>query len=203
MTKFLFIRHGAHDLLFNRIAGRQAGVHLNELGRQQAEQLAERLPALRINAIYSGPLERARETAEPMCRRLNLPLQIAEEFTEIDPGEWVNRTFEELAEISGWSDFNVFRSCTAAPGGESMLEVQVRVLRKLHELRKQHQFVAIFSHGDVIRAILALVLGMSLDLFLRIEVDPASLSLIELSENCARVRFLNLPCESSPLHLPD
>ncbi|HEV3410463.1 MAG TPA: histidine phosphatase family protein [Chthoniobacterales bacterium] len=203
MTKFLFIRHGAHDLLFKRIAGRQAGVHLNELGREQAAQLAERLSQLSIEAIYSGPLERARETAEPICRRLNLPLQIADEFTEIDPGEWANRTFEELAQISGWSDFNVFRSCTAAPGGESMLEVQVRVVRKLHELRKPHQFVAIFSHGDVIRAIAALVLGMPLDLFLRIEIDPASMTLIEMSENFARVRFLNLPCEGAPLHLPD
>ncbi|MCA1660546.1 MAG: histidine phosphatase family protein, partial [Verrucomicrobiaceae bacterium] len=115
----------------------------------------------------------------------------------------VNRTFQELQEITGWSDFNVFRSCTAAPGGESMLQVQVRVLRKLHELRKQHQFVAIFSHGDVIRAIAALVLGMPLDLFLRIEIEPASTTLIEMSENFARVRFLNLPCESAPLQLSE
>src|SRR5215212_658666 len=117
MTRFLFIRHGAHDLLFNRIAGLQADVHINEAGRKQAEQLATRLSRLPIDAIYSGPLERARETAEPLCRALNLPLQIAEEFTEIDPGEWVNRTFAELNDISGWSDFNSFRSCTTAPGG--------------------------------------------------------------------------------------
>src|SRR4051794_29794340 len=109
MARFLFIRHGAHDLLFNRIAGRQAGVHLNEAGRRQAEELATRLGRLPIDAIYSGPLERARETADPVCGALNLPLQIAEEFTEIDPGDWVNRTFAELQDISGWSDFNTFR----------------------------------------------------------------------------------------------
>jgi broad specificity phosphatase PhoE len=199
VTRFLFIRHGAHDLLFNRIAGRQPGVHINEAGRQQAEQLATRLSSLPIDAIYSGPLERVRETAEPVCRRLNLPLQIAEEFTEIDPGEWTNRTFAELQTISGWSDFNVFRSCTSAPGGESMLDVQTRVARKLCELRSRHQFVAIFSHGDVIRGIVTLVLGMPLDLFLRIEIDPASLTLIEFGENFARVLFLNVPCEATPL----
>jgi probable phosphoglycerate mutase len=199
MARFLFIRHGAHDLLFDRIAGRQAGVHINEAGCKQAEQLATRLSRLPIDAIYSGPLERARETAEPVCRALNLPLQIADEFTEIDPGEWVNRTFTELREVSGWSDFNTFRSCTAAPGGESMLEVQLRVMRKLRELRAEHQFVAIFSHGDVIRAIVTLVLGMPLDLFLRIEIDPASLTLLEFRENFARVLFLNVPCEATPL----
>lgn len=202
MTRFLFIRHGAHDLLFKRIAGRQPDVHLNEEGRRQAEQLAPRLSRLPIDAIFSGPLERARETAEPVCRALNLPLQIAEEFTEIDPGEWTNRTFEELQNVSGWSDFNTFRSCTTAPGGESMLEVQVRVVRKLRELSARHQFAVVFSHGDVIRAIVTLVLGMPLDLFLRIEIDPASLTLIEFGENFARVLFLNLPCEATPLEFP-
>src|SRR5215212_9816 len=202
MTRFLFIRHGAHDLLFNRIAGRQTGVHINDAGRMQAEQLATRLSRLPIDAIYCGPRERARETAEPVSRRLNLPLQIADEFTEIDPGEWSNRTFAELQNVSGWSDFNVFRSCTSAPGGESMLDVQARVARKLCELQSRNQFVAIFSHGDVIRAIVTLVLGIPLDLFLRIEIDPASLTLIEFGENFARVLFLNLPCEASPLELP-
>jgi broad specificity phosphatase PhoE len=88
------------------------------------------------------------------------------------------------------------------PGGESMLEVQTRVMRKLYELRDKHQFVAIVTHGDVIRAIVTLVLGMPLDLIHRIEIDPASLTLIELGTDFARVRLLNDPCESTPLRLP-
>jgi probable phosphoglycerate mutase len=201
-TNFLFIRHGAHDLLGKRIAGRQAGVHLNRLGEEQAERLAERLSLLPIDAIYSGPLERVRETAEPICRQFNLPLQIAEEFTEVNFGDWTNSTFDELSAAPLWPHFNSFRSSTRPPNGELMLEIQARVLRKLAELRAQHQFVAIVSHGDVIRATLAHFLGVHLDSFQRIEIDPAASSLVEVGDDFVKVRLLNLPCEGSPLVLP-
>ena len=201
-TNFLFIRHGAHDLLGKRIAGRQAGVHLNALGEEQAEQLSKRLSLLPIDAIYSGPLERVRETADPICRQFGLPLQIAEEFTEIDFGEWTNCSFDELANDARWQQFNSFRSSTCAPAGELMLETQARVLRKLEELRSQHQFVAIVSHGDVIRATLAHFLGVHLDSFHRIEIDPASLSLVEIGDDFVKVRLVNAPHEGSPLKLP-
>ena len=201
-TNFLFIRHGAHDLLGKRIAGRQAGVHLNQLGQQQAQRLAERLSLLPIDAVYSGPLERVRETAEPICRRFNLPLQVAEEFTEVDFGDWTNFTFEELSAVARWRLFNSFRSSTRPPNGELMLEIQARVLRKLAELREQHQFVAIVSHGDVIRATLAHFLGVHLDSFHRIEIDPAASSLVEVGDDFVKVRLVNLPCDGSALVLP-
>lgn len=201
-TNFLFIRHGAHDYLGRAIAGRRAGVHLNELGCQQAEHLAEKVSLLPIDAIYSGPLERVRETAEPLCRRFNLPLQIADEFTEVEVGDWTDRPFIELANEPLWSQFNAFRSSTAAPNGELMLEVQARALRKLAELRGQHRFVVIVTHGDVVRALMAHFLGMHLDLFFRIEIDPASLSLLEFGTNFALVRLLNAPSSGSPLELP-
>ena len=201
-TNFLFIRHGAHDLLGKRIAGRQPGVHLNALGKEQAERLGERLSLLPLDAVYSGPLERVRETAEPICRHFGLPLQVAEEFTEVDFGDWTNWTFEELANVSQWRQFNSFRSTTAAPNGELMLQIQARVLRKLTELRAAHQFVAIVSHGDVIRATLAHLLGVHLDSFHRIEIDPASLSLVEIGDDFVKVRLLNAPHDGSPLQLP-
>jgi probable phosphoglycerate mutase len=201
-TNFLFIRHGAHDYLGRAIAGRLPGVHINDLGRSQAEHLAEKLSLLPVDAIYSGPLERVRETADPICRRFNLPLEVAEEFTEIGVGEWQDRPFTELSQLPLWKQINTFRSSTQFPGGELMLEVQVRALRKLNELRGKHQFVVIVTHGDVVRAVMAHFLGMHLDLFLRIEIDPASLSLLEYGDDYAIVRLLNSPSSGSPLELP-
>ncbi len=202
MTNFLLIRHAAHDYLGRAIAGRQPRIHLNDFGRQQAEQLATRLSELPIEAIYSSPLERAVETAEPVGRRFGLPIEIAEEFTELDFGEWTNCTFAELKADSQWRAFNSFRSCTAASGGELMCDVQARMLRKISELRGKHQFVAIFGHGDPIRATIAHLLGVHLDMFQRIEIDPASVSLVELGDDWLRVRLLNASAEGEPLRLP-
>ena len=202
MANFLFIRHGAHDYLGRAIAGRKAGVRLNELGRQQAAHLPDKLSLLSINAIYSGPLERVRETAEPLCQRRQLPLQIDDAFTEVNVAEWEDRPFTDLAKEPLWQRFNSFRSSTSAEGGELMLEVQARALRKLNELRAQHEFVVIVTHGDVVRAVMAHFLGMHLDLFFRIEIDPASLSLLELGDDFAVVRLLNAPSTGSPLELP-
>lgn len=202
MANFLFIRHGAHDYLGRAIAGSRPGVHLNERGREQAEHLVEKLSLLHIDAIYSGPLERVRETAEPLCRARNLPLQIADAFTEIGLGDWVDRTFTDLAAEQLWGHYNSFRSSTTAPEGELMLEVQARVVRKLTELRRQHELAVIVTHGDVIRTAFAHFLGVHLDLFQRIEIDPASLSLLELGDNFACVRLLNAPSTGSPLELP-
>jgi broad specificity phosphatase PhoE len=134
--------------------------------------------------------------------RFNLPLKIAGEFTEIGVGEWEDGAFTELNGQPLWLRFNSFRSSTAAPGGELMLEVQARVVRKLIELRGQHDFVVIVSHGDVIRCAMSHFLGVHLELFQRIEIDPASLSLLEFGEDFARVRLLNVPSSGSPLELP-
>ena len=202
MTNFLLIRHAAHDYLGRAIAGRQAGVHLNDFGRQQADELARRLSELPIEAIYSSPLERALETADPVGRRLGLPIETAEEFTEVDFGEWTNCTFAELESDPLWRSFNSFRSCTAAPGGELMSDVQSRMLHKMFELRPKHQFVALFGHGDPIRATIAHLLGVHLDMFQRIEIDPASISLVELGDDWLKVRLLNAGAEGEPLRLP-
>jgi broad specificity phosphatase PhoE len=201
LTTFLLIRHAAHDYLGRAIAGRQPGIHLNEMGRRQAQQLATRLSSLPIDAIYSSPLDRAQETAEPVARRFDLPVRIAHEFTEFDFGDWTNRTFTELQNDSHWRAFNSFRSCTAAPSGELMSEVEARMVRKIFELGDQHRYLAIFGHGDPIRAALAHFLGIHLDLFQRIEVDAASINVVELGQDWLRVRLLNATCEGEPLQL--
>ena len=190
-TIFVFVRHGENDLIRSRVAGRQSGVHLNERGRKQAQKIADALSRFPIDAIYSGPLERACETATPLCERLDLPLQVAEEFNEIDFGNWTNVSFAELAKIPEWRPWNSFRSFSATPNGEMMIEVQARVLRKMLEVRRHHRLAVVFSHGDVIRATMAYFLGTPLDLFLRIAIDSASISVLEAGDDFARVRLVN------------
>jgi probable phosphoglycerate mutase len=192
-TTFLFIRHGHHELLGKRFVARRPGVHLSAEGQRQAEEVASRLSDQGIAAIYSSPLERAQETAAPLSKRLGLEIQTAEELNEIDIGEWTDLPMDEIGRQPGWRDWNAFRSCTLPPGGELMLEAQRRVVQLLWVLRERHhgQTVALFSHGDIIRGAMAHFLGVHLDLFLRIEVDPASVSAVEVSEWGPRVLFVN------------
>ena len=198
MTRFLFVRHAAHNLIERGvIAGRQSGVHLNARGKKQAEQLAEALSMLPINAIYCSPLERASETASPLAAKLRLPLQIAEEFNEIDFGAWTNCAFAELRDGPQWKQWNSFRSMAVIPEGESMIAVQARALTKILELQRCHVLLAVFSHGDIIRAVIAHFLTVPLDLFQRLQIDPASASLVELDTTCVRVLCVNVPVHSA------
>lgn len=192
MARFLFVRHATHDLLTKKIiAGRRPGVHLNELGQKQAQEIAPALARMPIDAVYCSPLERACETAAPLLKQLGLPLQTAEEFNEIDFGDWTGQAFADLDRLPEWQRWNSFRSGTVAPNGESMLEVQARALRKIYELEHQHRVVAIFSHGDVIRAMIAHFVGLHLDLLARIEIVPASVSVIDVSRDGSKLLLVN------------
>lgn len=193
MTRFLLIRHATNHTVGKRFAGRMAGVHLNEEGQAQAQQLAARLSAVRIDAIYSSPLERAVETAEPLAARLHLQPVVCEDFLELELGEWTDTTFEDLAQDPHFKLFNAFRSCTRVPGGELMLEAQARMIAGLQKLalKHRHQTVAVFGHADPIKAAVAYYAGIPLDLFQRLEISPASVSIVELYEETARILLLN------------
>jgi broad specificity phosphatase PhoE len=191
MSTFFLVRHGATDMMRDRIAGRMPGVHLNATGRAEAEWIAQRLATAGIEAVYSGPLARAQETARPLCERLGVPLEIAAAFDEIDFGAWTNCTFVELDAQPHWQRFNAFRSTTAPPGGELMLAAQARAVQYLDQLRLRHRAAAIVSHGDVIRALVAHFLGLHLDFFQRIEISPGSITILELEDWGARLRLVN------------
>lgn len=193
MTRFLLIRHATNNTVGKRFAGRIAGVHLNEEGQAQAQQLAERLSFLRIDAIYSSPLERAVETAEPLAARLGLQPVTCADFLELELGAWTGTTFEDLAHDPHFKLFNTFRSCTRVPGGELMLEAQARMIGGLQRLALQHrnQTVAVFGHADPIKAAIAYYAGIPLDLFQRLEISPASVSIVEVYEETARLLLLN------------
>jgi probable phosphomutase (TIGR03848 family) len=193
MTTFLLIRHGLCDPVGKAIAGRTLGVHLNVPGRAQAEALAARLSSLPISAIYSSPLERALETAEPLARRLHLRVSSLAGLNEVDFGDWTGLTLAALAEITEWREFNTRRSTTRIPNGEIISEVVARVSEELDRLRRQHEseLVAVVSHGDVLRGLLSHVLGMPLDLLHRLEVEPASVSALSYAGGAPRLLLMN------------
>ncbi|HEX8349371.1 MAG TPA: histidine phosphatase family protein [Hymenobacter sp.] len=193
MTRFLLIRHATTDAVGKHLSGRMPGVFLNEEGTAQATKLAERLTGLPVHAIYSSPLERAVQTAEPIAQVLGLETTIREDFLEMDFGDWTNRSFKELENQPLFQRFNSFRSNTRIPGGELMLEAQTRIVMGLEKLRAQHpqQTVAVVSHADLIKAAVAYYAGIHLDMFQRIEISAASVSILEIYDETARLLLLN------------
>lgn len=193
MTTFLLVRHATNDLVGHTLAGRQAGVYLNEQGRAEAARLADHLARASVDRILSSPLERARETAAPLAEQIGLAVEVSEAIGEIDFGDWTGRSVEELEGEDHWQQFNAFRSGTRAPNGELMLEVQARYVAEMQRLAERHpdETVALFSHKDPIRAVLTYYLGMPLDLFLRIEIDPASVTALTVGDYGPQLLYLN------------
>ena len=193
MTTLFLVRHAAHDVVDRVLCGRMAGVRLAEHGRAQAERVAARLSRETIAAVQASPLDRARETAEPIARRLGLGVEVVDALTEIDVGEWTGQPFDELRDDPRWTLWNAARSSTRAPGGETMLEVQGRMVGHMEALRARFPdgAVVLVSHADVIKAALAYCLGLSLDALQRFEIAPASLSTVVIGDWGAKVVSLN------------
>jgi probable phosphoglycerate mutase len=193
MTQLLLIRHASHDLLGVALAGWTPGVHLNAAGRREADALAARLADTPHDALCTSPLERARETALAIATRGGPAAEVRDALGEIRFGEWTGRRFAELERDTVFQRFNRDRLATRIPGGESMLEVQARIVRELEALAWRHPGgrVAVVSHGDVIKAAIAHVLGMSLDAIPRFDVSPASISIIAWIPGDPRVLALN------------
>ena len=195
MTTFLLIRHALCDPVGRSIAGRTPGVHLNDAGRRQATALARRLGGLSIAAIRSSPLERAMETAQPLAGALGLPVDQDTGLTEVDFGEWTGRTLPELDSLPEWRDFNQRRSSAKIPGGETMADVVSRSLATLEMIRGSPELrgrlVALVSHGDVLRSLVAHCIGMDLDAIHRIEIAPASVSILLSEDGKWRLLLLN------------
>jgi probable phosphomutase (TIGR03848 family) len=199
MTSFLLIRHAHCDPVGHAIAGRTTGVHLSAAGQQQALALGQRLSQLQITGVYSSPLERALETAAPIAQRHGLGVAVEPGLTEIDFGEWTGRTLAELDVLPDWKAFNSFRSGSRIPGGESVAEVLARALAGLDRIRGDHpgskELLAIVSHCDVLRAVIAHFLGVPTDLYQRIELTPASVSILVQEAYGPRLLLLNSTAE--------
>jgi probable phosphomutase (TIGR03848 family) len=184
LTQLLLIRHGVNDMVGQKkLAGWLPGVHLNDEGRAQADALAERLRDVPISAIYCSPLERTRETAEPLARVKNLEVQIREGLGEVRYGDWTGKAIEELAKDKLWRVVQTYPSGMRFPGGDSMRGMQVRIVNELEAIAADHprEIVAVVSHADLIKAALAHYLGVHFDLFQRIGVSPASVSVVQIT----------------------
>lgn len=193
MAVFLLIRHAHNDMVGRRLAGRLPHIHLNDLGRAEAQELAGRLSHLPIRRIFSSPLERCLETVQPLALRLGVEVNILEELNEVDLGDWTGRSFDELDREAGWRLFNTFRSRAHIPNGELMVEVQKRMVAAIEGLREKYpeDLIAIFSHGDPIRAAISHYAGIPLDFILRLEIGLASCSALSIGDGGPLILCIN------------
>jgi probable phosphomutase (TIGR03848 family) len=186
----LLLRHGLTAMTGPVLAGRTPGVHLDERGTAQAAAVADRLAVLPLAAVVTSPLERCAETARAVTRAQKaagrtVPQRSDRRLLECDYGDWTGRTIKSLVKDPLWPVVQAHPSGVRFPGGESMAAMAERAVRAVRELDAamaeksgpEALWVAC-SHGDVIKAILADALGLHLDLFQRLVVDPCSVSVI-------------------------
>ena len=180
MTTFLLIRHAHWDGVGRILAGRTPGVGLSPEGAAEAERLAGALASLPVAAVYTSPLDRARETAGPIARRLGLEPREAPGLLELDFGRWTGKAIAELEADPDWGRFNRERGTARIPGGETMGEAVARARAALAEIAGcwEDRVVVAVSHGDIIRGVLADALGLALSRIFQLEVEPASVSVL-------------------------
>jgi len=175
------VRHALTPQTGVILPGRAPGLHLSEEGQRQAEVLAERLGRLpKVAAVYTSPLERARETAAPIARARRLALRIERDLAECDIGEWTNLSLKRARRKPEWQLVQQQPSGFRFPGGESFTEMQARITDAVARLVQRHtgDMIVAVSHADPIKAVIAHALGVPLDLFQRIAVDLASITVI-------------------------
>jgi len=181
-TTVLFVRHGQTATTGTVLPGRSPGLHLSDTGRQQAEAVADRLVSTngKIGAVYASPLERTKETAAPIAKRLGLRVRVERDLLECDFGEWTGKQLKSLMKLPEWHTVQRYPSGFRFPGGESFPEMQQRMITTLDRLAATHRgkTVVAVSHADPIKAAVAHALGTHLDLFQRIVISPCSVTAI-------------------------
>ena len=190
---FFLVRHASFDGLGEKLIGRAEGFPLNAKGKEEAMNLAHRFAALSISAVHSSPRTRARETAQTIAETAGLNVQIDAGLDEIDYGEWTGKCFRELEGNPEWRRFNLFRSVSRIPKGESMVEVTQRAMEMLEHHRKHYEGRAavLVTHADWIRTVFAHYSGICLDLMQRVEISPASISVLRLDDYAPKILRLN------------
>jgi probable phosphoglycerate mutase len=191
----LLVRHGATDTTGIILPGRAPGLHLSERGVAQAEHVAERLGALTRKpvALYTSPLERARETAAPIARALRLRPHIERGLLECDFGLWTGRKLNLLAKKPEWRAVQHAPSTFRFPEGESFTEMQLRVWTTLERIAAKHRnrTVVVVSHADPIKAAVTYAQGVPLDLFQRTVISTCSISAIAFTSATPVVLSVN------------
>ncbi|HEY6279805.1 MAG TPA: MSMEG_4193 family putative phosphomutase [Streptosporangiaceae bacterium] len=186
MTLVLLVRHGLTGATGSVLAGRTPGIPLDDRGRDQATALAARLAGVPLDAIVTSPVQRCRETADAIAAARNghpAAVQEDEQLAEVRYGDWTGKPLRRLARDPLWRVVQAHPSAVRFPGadGESLLDVQHRAVRAIRSWNARLGPDAVYlicSHADVIKSVIADCLGMHLDLFQRLSVDPCSLSVI-------------------------
>jgi probable phosphomutase (TIGR03848 family) len=181
-TTLVLVRHAVTAHTGPLLSGRMPGVDLSETGIKQAEDAGARLAGLPITAIYASPIERTRQTAEHIAQHHDLPVQPLEGVIEADYGEWTGEKIADLAKTDLWKTVQVTPSRARFPNGESLIEMQSRMVAALEAVVADHpgEMVVVVSHADPIKAAIAHFTGVHLDLFQRIVVSPASVTVFQL-----------------------
>jgi probable phosphoglycerate mutase len=193
MTTFYLVRHGLTSSIGHYLPGTAEGTPLTEAGQQQAEQIGEALRDIPVAAVVASPLTRTRQTAEAIARPHQLEVTVQPAFLEFDVGAWTGKPLTELDAIPDWAHFNAVRSLVRPPGGELLVGVQARAVSALFDLASTHpaSHIVVVSHGDVIKSALMFFLGMPLDFVHRMEIVPASISVVAVDAATVVVRQVN------------
>lgn len=179
-TLILLVRHGQTPTTGKILPGRAPVLYLSEDGVEQAQRVAERLAELPVTAIYSSPMERTKQTAEPTAERFGLPVVEESGLLEGDFGDWTGAELTALMKLPEWKTVQHQPDQFRFPNGESFAEIRDRMAATLEKLRGQHPggTVVCFSHADPIRIAVADALGTPLNRFQRISISPCSVSAI-------------------------
>jgi len=193
-TLVLLVRHGTTPTTGKILPGRARGLHLAESGKEQARRAAERIAELgSIAAIYSSPLERARETAAPIAGALRKPVRIERGLLECDFGDWTGQSLRRLMKKPEWTTVQRAPSMFRFPDGESFVEMQTRMVDAVDRIRRRHagKTVVCVSHADPIKALVAHATGTPLDLFQRIVISTCSVTAIMYTDSSPIVLTVN------------
>jgi probable phosphomutase (TIGR03848 family) len=185
----LLVRHAVTAATGNRLSGWLPGHHLSEEGIRQAEAVAARLADLPVKAIYSSPLERCQETAEIIASHHRPGVVTMDDLGEIRYGDWQGRSFKSLYRTRAWVELQQRPADFRFPNGETIREAQTRGVGAIEALRPKHKadMVVVASHADMIRLIVAAYLGLSLDLYQRMSIAPASVTALLLGDRIPRL----------------
>ena len=196
MSLLLLIRHGENDFVkTGKLPGQLDGIHLNERGQKQAQALGEALKHVPIKAIYSSPLERAMETAEPIARARGLAIIPEPDLQDANVGRWQGKSIKSLRLTNAWKIVQHSPSRFQFPEGESFPGVQTRIINALESIARKHNkpkdIVAVVFHADPIKLAVAHFLGLPLDHFQRLSCDTGSLTALYVGEMGANLIKLN------------
>jgi probable phosphomutase (TIGR03848 family) len=199
VTTVILLRHGRSSAnTAGVLAGRTPGVELDDTGRGQAWALAQRLKPVPLAAVVTSPLERCQQTIAPLLTGRELSAQVDDELAEVDYGDWTGRELKVLFKEPMWRVVQAHPSAAVFPGGEGLAGMQARAVAAVRghnaKVAAEHGSDSVWlacSHGDVIKAVLADALGMHLDAFQRILVDPCSISVVHYTETRPFVSRMN------------